>query len=156
MNKSIYLSILTKSDLVLRDIDLFVEFKNMEAGLTINSWDSNFRKKIEPGALDMNKRLTALQALKENGIRTYCFISPVIPRLTDFEAIIQETKEFTDFYFVELLNLKHSGKEFVLWLQENFPESYSLLNNKRKLRSYISNISKYFQGLNLKKIITHF
>jgi len=44
LDKRIKLSILTKSDLVLRDIDLFKQFENIEVGLTINDFDGESKK----------------------------------------------------------------------------------------------------------------
>lgn len=97
MDKNINLSILTKSDLVLRDIDIFKEFKNIEVGLTINSFESKLKKEIEPYSTPNEKRINSLKILHENGIKNYAFISPIIPYLTDIEQLIRETKNFVDF-----------------------------------------------------------
>ena len=64
------IGILTKSDLVLRDIDLLKQFKNCEVGLTITTSDDNLRKEIEPFTSSIQNRIKALKRLKESGIRT--------------------------------------------------------------------------------------
>jgi len=131
MNKKVNLSILTKSDLVLRDIGLFKRFEKIEIGLTIN--DEKVKENFEPVAPDNERRIEALRRLKEEGIRTYGFISPVIPGMTNVKRLVRKTKKFVDFYWIELLNLRASGKVFTRKLRENFPKSYEILRDERKL-----------------------
>lgn len=50
MNKKARLSILTKSSLIVRDIDIIKEFEFIEVGLTINGFEEKVRKEIEPNA----------------------------------------------------------------------------------------------------------
>ena len=140
MNKNVKLRILTKSDSVLRDIDIFKEFKDVEVGLTINGFDGSLKRKIEPFSPKNEKRIEALKALHENGIKNYAFISPIIPNLIDVEEIINETRDFTDFYWFEFLNLRASGKEFREWLKRNYPESYEVLSNRDKVERYMKEV----------------
>ena len=72
-------SILTKNDLVLRDIDLLRSYKWCRVGVTITSLDENFRKEVEPFTVDYGKRIEVLAALKENGISTYLSCEPIMP-----------------------------------------------------------------------------
>ncbi|AGK61882.1 DNA repair photolyase [Archaeoglobus sulfaticallidus PM70-1] len=140
MDKRIKLSILTKSDLVLRDIDLFKKFNDIEVGLTINSFEGAIKKKVEPFSSSNKRRIEAFKELRENGVRNYAFISPIIPHLTDIEHLIEETKSFTNFYWFEFLNLKASGKEFREWLKQNYPESYEILSDKTKAEKYVKEV----------------
>ncbi|MCD6591059.1 MAG: radical SAM protein, partial [Candidatus Aenigmarchaeota archaeon] len=66
MDKDIKLGILTKSDLVLRDVDVFKEFKDIKVGLTINDFDGKLKKEIEPFSPNNGKRIEALRFLHEN------------------------------------------------------------------------------------------
>ena len=75
--------ILTKSDLVLRDIDLFKRFDDVEVGLTITSLDDGVRRVFEPGASPIPARLEALRKLSDEGIPTYAFLGPMLPYLSD-------------------------------------------------------------------------
>ena len=61
MDKSVKLSILTKSDLLLRDIDLLKEFKEIEVGLTINSFGLKIKREIEPYSPSVERRIKALK-----------------------------------------------------------------------------------------------
>ncbi len=88
MNKQIRLSLLINFCLIIREIDVLKKFKHAEVGLTINSWDEDLRKNLEPRAPEIEKRILALKELNENKLETYTFISPVIRKLTDIEKII--------------------------------------------------------------------
>ena len=149
MDKNIKLGILTKSDLVLRDIDVFKEFKDIEVGLTINGFDGSVKKEIEPFSSSNERRIVALKVLHENGIKSYAFISPIIPNLLDVKQLIKETKSFVNFYWFEFLNLKASGKEFKEWLKQNYPESYDTNSDKAKAERYVNEIINIIKGSNV-------
>jgi DNA repair photolyase len=117
------LGVQTKSDLVLRDIDLLKQFKNCEVGFTITTLDDNLRKEIEPMTSSVQSRINALKKLKEEGIRTYVFIGPIMPYLTDWKKIILETKSYVAFYMLENLNVSGSIWDSVkFWLNKKHPE----------------------------------
>jgi DNA repair photolyase len=119
------LGIQTKSDLVLRDIDLLKKFKSCEVGLTITTLDDDLRKEIEPFTSPVQNRLKALEKLNEEGIKNYVFIGPILPFLTDWKKIISITREFVDFYMFENLNITGTVWGPVKsWLKE---KNYSLL-----------------------------
>jgi DNA repair photolyase len=73
------LDILTKSPLVLRDIDILKKFTSLEVGITITTDDEGIRKIFEPNAPPISARLNALKRLHNEGIKTYAFIGPVLP-----------------------------------------------------------------------------
>ncbi len=157
MNKSVELSILTKSNLVLRDVDILKKFENIEVELTVNGFDRRIREEIEPRAPEHKKRTDALKALHDFGIKNYAFISPIIPIIVDTEEIIHETKEHADFYLFEFLNMRASGKEFRDWLAQNYPESFKILNDKDKYREYVRNEKRIIlnSGIKVKGVETH-
>lgn len=157
------IGILTKSKLVVRDIDLFKQFKNIEIGISLNTIDDDFRKLIEPNAGNVEDRINALRELKENGITTYLFMSPIFPGITDFKAIIEKTKEYVDYYCFEDLNLRANYKYDVLNLiKDKYNHLYSLyndiyLNNKKDyFDNYKKGIISYCENNNIKyKIYFH-
>ncbi len=140
------LSILTKSALVLRDMDLFEKFYNIEVGLTINNFDGRIKRIVEPFSSSNWRRIDALKELHERGVRNYAFISPIIPHLIDVEELIKETKHFTDFYLFEFLNLRASVREFREWLKQNYPESYGILSDKSKVEKYVEDVVRIING----------
>lgn len=117
------LGILTKSDLVLRDIDLLKQFKNCEVGFSISALDDNLRREIEPLTSSAPNKIKALEKLKEEGINTYVFIGPIVPFLTDWKKIILATKHCVDFYMLENLNIAGTIWNSVKnWLKEKHPD----------------------------------
>lgn len=104
------LSILTKSDLVTRDIDLFKRFAHPVVGLTVTSTDDNISRYFEKFAPPVSARFDALKKLNDAGIRTYAFVGPLLPhfvaREEELEKVFQKLVEVgTKDVYVETLNL---------------------------------------------------
>jgi len=117
------LGIQTKSDLVLRDIDLFRQFKNCQVGMTITTMDDTLRKEIEPSTSPVQKRIEALVKLKEAGIGTYVFIGPILPFFTEWKEIVLGTKNFADSYMFENLNITGTiWSQVKNWLKKRHPD----------------------------------
>ncbi|HEY3419071.1 MAG TPA: radical SAM protein [Methanomassiliicoccales archaeon] len=81
------ISILTKSDLVVRDIELIESTKRPEVGVTITSVDDRVSHAFEPGAPPPSQRLEALRKLTEAGLNTYAMVGPVLPMLCETDII---------------------------------------------------------------------
>jgi DNA repair photolyase len=76
-------SILTKSDLVVRDLEVLRRLKRVSVGFSLTVADDSLARLLEPGAPPTSCRLRALEHLSRHGIRTWVFIAPVIPGLGD-------------------------------------------------------------------------
>ena len=87
----ISLSISTKSDLILRDLDLIKQFPGAHMSWSINTLDEKFRKEMDR-AVSIERRLSAMKQFYEAGIETTCFISPIFPGITDVIEIIERAK----------------------------------------------------------------
>lgn len=109
----INLGIMTKSDLVTRDIDLLQQFKNCTVTISLSTLDDNVRKLFEPCAPPVQNRIAALQALHRAKINTVLFIAPIFPDITLWQKLIEETKDFVDEYWFENLNLYPAIKQEV-------------------------------------------
>jgi DNA repair photolyase len=83
-------SIQTKSDMVLRDLDILKKMKNVEVGFTITTLDERLAGRLEPGAPSPARRLEALRKLSGSGIKTWVFLGPVIPTMNDSEGSLAE------------------------------------------------------------------
>lgn len=109
--------ICTKSDLVLRDIELLKKFPKATVSWSINTLDENFRTDMDK-ASTIASRIEAMRQVYESGIRTVCFISPIFPGITDVKAIIEQVKDFCDLVWLENLNLrggfKHNIMEYIV------------------------------------------
>lgn len=138
-----HITVVTKSKLVLRDIDLFKKMKHVEVAISISMLDENLKKKIEPNSSSIAERLETLKELKQNGVRTIVFISPIIPQITDFKRIIEVTKHYTDEYWFDKLNLRSSFKTKMFgFINEEYPIFKSLYDNIYNLKN-----PQYFEEL---------
>ena len=118
----ISVSIATKSDLVLRDLDLIKTFPNARVSFSINTLDEDFRKEMDRGA-SIEKRLAAMKAFYDAGVQTTCFISPIFPGITDVKAIIERAKKQCNLVWLENLNLRGDYKVRILeWVHVHHPE----------------------------------
>ncbi len=77
--------VITKSDLVLRDLDLLREIRRVHAlvSFTITTTDDALARKLEPGAPPPSARLRAMQTLAQQGILTGVSMMPILPFLED-------------------------------------------------------------------------
>ena len=124
VNSDCYLSISTKSKLILRDIDLLKQIKNLTVSMSINTLNENFKNDMDK-ASSIKSRLNALKELHKNGIYTVLFMSPIFPYITEWEEIMEISKEFVDEYWFENLNLRGSYKRDILdYIKEKYNEIY--------------------------------
>lgn len=77
--------VITKSDMVVRDIELLAEISKTYAAVsfTITTIDDDLSAIIEPGAPSSSRRFEAMRQLSKAGIYTGIIISPVLPWITD-------------------------------------------------------------------------
>ena len=121
--------IITKSALVLRDLDLLrrlAEKSLVQVTLSVTSLDPALARAMEPRAATPAKRLEAIQRLSEAGIPTTVNVAPIVPGLNDHEipailAACAERGALGAAYI--MLRLPHGVKELFLdWLETHFPE----------------------------------
>ena len=130
--------ICTKSDLVLRDLDLIASFPDARVGFSINTLDESFREDMDR-AVSIERRLDAMKRVHDAGIRTTCFISPIFPGITDVPAIIGRVRDRCNLIWLENLNLRGSYKAVILdYIRDRHPELVSLYEEiyERKCRRY--------------------
>lgn len=119
--------ILTKSPLVLRDLDLIKEFKDIEVGITVTTNDEKIRKVFEPKAPSITARINTLKKLHNNGINTYAFIGPVLPM--NPEALLENINPHVDSIIIDRMNytsktLKiYKRMNLSKWLEDGFIEN---------------------------------
>lgn len=105
------LEILTKSSLVYRDVEILKKFKNLKVGVSLNTLDSKVSKLLEPCATLPQGRIETLKKLHLEGIKTYLFMSPIFPEITNFKEIIEETKDYVDEFLFENLNIRANNNK---------------------------------------------
>ena len=115
------LSIATKSDLILRDLDLIKAFPDARVSWSVNTLDEDFKNDMD-NAVSIARRLAAMEAFYRAGIRTTCFVSPIFPGITDAEAIIRRVKGQCHLSWLENLNLRGSFKTVIMaYIQSTRP-----------------------------------
>lgn len=139
--------ICTKSDLVLRDMDLLTEINKrnrLTVSWSVNTLDENFKNDMD-AAVSIERRLAAMKQIYDAGIRTVCFISPVFPGITDIEAIFERAKDQCDLVWLENLNLRGGFKKTIMdYIAAKYPHLmplYEEIYGKRN-RGYFEALEK--------------
>lgn len=142
------LTIQTKSDLVLRDLELIKTFPKARVGFSINTLDETFKAQMDR-AVSIRRRLEAMRRLHEAGVRTTCFISPIFPGLTDVPAIVERVKKQCQLIWLENLNLRGSFKADILhYIRERHYELLPLYEEiyRRGQRIYWQDLDRELSG----------
>lgn len=103
------ISVLTKSTLVERDIDLFQDFEQCEIGITITTDNDHYRRIFEPYAASIDNRLRVLERLKKSQIKTCVFIGPMLPMAP--ELLAKRLKGLADRVIIDKMNYLYKVKE---------------------------------------------
>ena len=126
---------LTKSALAARDLDL-LKLGDVEFGATITTLDPNLAKLFEPGASPPQARLELLQTAKSKGLKTYAFLGPLVPFLSDTErnitGLLKAVKEIgVDYFYIDKLNMRYGvWQDLLKLLKEHYP---TLIPEYRKI-----------------------
>ncbi len=150
-------SLLTKSALILRDIDLIAEMAQdnlIKVALSITSLSAEIKRTLEPRTASPQARLRALQELAKAGIPTGIMVAPVIPAITDHEMenILEAGARAgaTSAGYV-LLRLPYEVKDlFREWLAAHYPDRarhvMSLIHQARDGRDNDPNFGSRMRG----------
>jgi len=124
------LGIVTKSNLIARDVDLLQEVakaNRLSVHMTVTTLNVDLARILEPRAPRPDLRLDAVRALTQAGLRAGVSCSPVLPGITDspkdLEALIRAASETgADYVFANPLFLKPcSAAVFLPFIEQNFP-----------------------------------
>ncbi|MBB3455867.1 DNA repair photolyase [Rhizobium sp. BK313] len=150
-------AIVTKSALIMRDIDILKEMadKNLvRVGISVTTLDRKLARTMEPRAATPPRRLEAIRALSEAGIQTAVMVAPIIPALNDheIERILDAGKAagaMEASYVILRLPLEVSPL-FRDWLLQNYPDRYrhvmSLIRSMRGGKDYDAEFGKRMKG----------
>ena len=160
-------SILTKSPLVTRDIDLFKKLES-SVGLTVTTLDDKVVRFLEGKAPLASKRIEALEKLNKSGVKTYAFVGPLLPHFTAQKQKLEDL--FTKLelagvreIFLEHINLQSNIKErlfkFLEKNQKNLINEFEKADSKEYRKSLNKILKKALKGKKLKlqlgKVIYH-
>jgi len=124
LNRQFPLNVQTKSALVVRDLDLFTQFKEIEVGFTITTDDEATARLFEPRASSVRDRIEALEVIHSKGIRTFVFIGPILPG--DPQRLIGQLAGKADFVYLDRMNYASTIRNFYdgHGLQEAMEEAF--------------------------------
>ncbi len=140
-------SIVTKSNLVLRDLDILSDMGRdglVKVFLSVTTLDRELARKMEPRAPTPERRLEAIEKLNEAGVPAGVMVAPIIPAINDFEIETILTRAYAagaregGYVVLRLpLELRDMFRE---WLQVNFPDrlsrAVSLMQSMRNGKDY--------------------
>lgn len=164
-----HIGIITKSNLVLRDLDLLREIsgKNrLAVSLTITTLDGNLARILEPRAPRPDLRLEAVRNLSDAGIRAGVSCAPVIPGITDtshnLDAVVKATAQAGGKYiFGNPLFLKPcSAAVFMPFLEKEYPQLVASYRERYKdsaflPKAYAKRVSRLMESLRQKHGMAH-
>jgi DNA repair photolyase len=149
--------IVTKSALVLRDLDILTRMAKrnlVKVAISVTTLDAKLARVMEPRASTPPRRLDALRELIKAGVPASTLVAPVIPALNDaeieriLEAVAETGVRHAGYVLLRLpLELRDLFRE---WLIENFPDRYrhviSLIRQTRGGKDYDSTWGKRMTG----------
>jgi DNA repair photolyase len=146
------LSIITKSHLVTRDIDLLAPLAAqglVRVSLSLTTLDRRLARRLEPRAATPARRLAAIASLSAAGIPTGVSVAPLIPALTDWELeslLEAAARSGAGFANWSLLRLPGAVKElFCQWLGAHEPgRAVKVMHRLRALRQGRADESRFF------------
>jgi DNA repair photolyase len=145
--RGLELSITTKSDLVVRDIDLLKQVQeqgSVHVNISITTIKPRLARLLEPKAATPRRRLNAVKSLADQGISVGVFIMPVIPGLTDdpasLEEIASQAKQAGAGYLAArpLFLMPSAQKVFLPFIETKFPKLASRYRNLFQSSAYLS------------------
>ncbi len=141
------IGITTKSDLVLRDLDLLgkIALRNeLHVTVTITTMDDALARALEPRAVRPDKRIEAVRELRWRGIEAGVFSAPVLPLLTDstdlLESVAQAAKRADASYWHAhpLFLRSEARRRMVSFLEEQFPHLTARYRAHYRQGAYVS------------------
>lgn len=135
LEKDFSASILTKSDLVLRDKYLLRDMKNASVSISVTFTNNRNRKLFEHNTIDTEKRINALKELKQLGIKTNALICPVIPYITNVKELIHMLQPYTDTIWIYGLSILNKSDLDWLNVESILGEYYN--GSKQKIENAI-------------------
>ena len=124
-----YVSVLTKSTLVTRDIDLFKQLPGCEVAFSFSTADDSVRQLVEPGASSVSERLNALKTIHEAGLSTAVMAAPLLPGISDFKTMVRAAAPYTRTFRFDSLNMRSTFQHKLMdFIDVHYPHLLPLYN----------------------------
>jgi len=124
-------SVQTKSDLVLRDLDLLARWRDrVDVGLTVTTVRDEVAALIEPRAPPPSRRARALLELSEAGVETWVFLGPIIPGVNDdpgsIRGVVEVARSTGSKLYFDYLRLRPGVEASLRRVLDAFPRALSV------------------------------
>jgi DNA repair photolyase len=155
------LSITTKSNLVIRDLDLLGKIRRaniLHVNMTVTTTDSALARKLEPKAPQPELRFAAVAELARAGVSVGVFANPILPLLTDsvanLESVAAAAAQAGAQYFGggTLFLMPSAQRQFFPFLDREFPELAARYRRRYLHHPYLRGDYERWIGSRLKKI----
>ncbi|MDR1787268.1 MAG: radical SAM protein [Treponema sp.] len=129
--------ILTRSNLVLRDLDLLKKLRSARVCISLGTLNDALRKRIEPGVTSVRQRLLTLKTLHEAGIPVQVYVSPIFPGIGDFKEVVAACRPYTNTFLFENLTLRGPVRVTVMrFIVQYYPQLISLYEDIYKRENF--------------------
>jgi len=169
------LMLTTKSDLVLRDLDILTKIAEtgfLNVVITLATMDENLREKIEPRASGVEQRLKVIQKLHEAGITVGVAAIPLLPCISDSQKNLDEliktvAERGADYVITDMLNFREEAADrFMKFLavynhslvstyEKLYPTNYCDKEYAKKIRKKANELVKRYKVDNYKKMFSY-
>ncbi|MFA8435305.1 MAG: radical SAM protein [Marinifilaceae bacterium] len=160
--------ILTKSPMVLKDLEILKKLKNVEVGLSITTSDDSLSRFLEVQAPLASTRIDTLKKLNDAGIRTYAFVGPLLPHIKSQPELLDQlfkkiANSGTKTVKIEYLNLPKYVKNRVNKILKEEPEEIQEVYAQSQTKKYRQDmepivrdlLKKHDLQLKFDEIVTH-
>lgn len=143
LRRELPVHLLSKSPLILRDLDLIQQINNKKQAIvsfSFSTTDPKLAALLEPGLPPVQKRLEALSRIREKGLLCGAFLLPVVPFVTDLPERMQES----------ISTLKQAGAEYIIFgpmtLKEGRQKEYFISFFKKHFPQYLDQLEIIYQN----------
>lgn len=169
------LMLTTKSDLVLRDLDILTKIAEtgfLNVVITVPTMDETLRENIEPRAPSVEKRLKVIQELHEAGITVGVAAIPLLPCISDSQENLDDllktvAERGADYVITDMLNFREEARDrFMKFLtvydhslistyEQLYPTNYCDKGYAKKIRKKANELVKKYKVDNYQKMFSY-
>jgi DNA repair photolyase len=144
------ISILTKNALVMRDVDLLTRMrKRVDVGFTITTFSDRAQKIFEPYASPVKDRIDAIRQLEEAGLKTWAFIAPILPYVTEIE-LESGLRELADAGVKKLMTDRYNARGLIITQTLDSYRAWDPDCNVERVRQLLWKENEYYHQLDEK------
>jgi DNA repair photolyase len=144
------ISILTKNALVLRDIDLLAGMSGrVDIGFTITTFSERAQQIFEPHASPVKNRIEAIGQLEKAGVKTWAFIAPILPYVTEIE-LESGLQQLADAGVKKIMTDRYNARGLIIAQTLGAYRSWDSSSDLERIRRLLWKENEYYRLLDQK------